>query len=229
MKNLKTFLKISICFCISFAASSVCSQKIFKENNGFLKVEAEAFYKQTNDSIRKWYIIDKSFETALKDADTSHAKIASNKKYIEILPDTRQTHDDQLIREENFTSSPGSMAVVCYKIHIKNPGRYYIWVKAYSTGSEDNGLHVGLDGKWPNSGKRMQWCKGKKSWFWESKQRTKEEHCGKPNAIYLDIKTAGRHEIQFSMREDGFEMDEWLITSDQNYNPNAESFRTTSK
>lgn len=229
MKKLKTFLKISSCLCISFPINSMCSQNIFKEHNGFLKVEAEAFYKQTNDNIRRWYIIDESFETRLKDADASHAKTASSKKYIEILPDTRQTHDDQLIREENFTSSPGSMAVVCYKIHIKNPGRYYIWVKAYSTGSEDNGLHVGLDGKWPNSGKRMQWCKGKKTWFWENRQRTKEEHCGIPNAIYLDIETAGRHEIQFSMREDGFEMDEWLMASDKNYSPRAKSLSTIAK
>lgn len=222
MKALTNLLKITLFFFIVFTTISTWSQKVFKEKNGFLRVEAEAFYKQTNDSIRKWYVIDKSFETELKDADDSHAKTASCKKYIEILPDTRQTHDDNLIRQENFTSIPGSMAVVSYKVYIKNPGRYYVWVKAYSTGSEDNGLHVGLDGKWPNSGKRMQWCKGKKSWFWESKQRTKEEHCGISNAIYLDIKTDGEHEIQFSMREDGFEMDEWLITKNKDYNPRAE-------
>jgi hypothetical protein len=194
------------------------SQKIFKENKGFLKVEAEDFYLQTNDSIRKWYIIDEKFKSTLKDADVSHAKTASKKKYLEILPDTRQTHDDKLIRKENFNNNPG-MAVVHYKVKISTPGRYYVWAKAFSTGPEDNGVHVGIDGKWPDSGKRMQWCKGKRTWYWESKQRTKEIHCGIENAIYLDIKKGGEHIIQFSMREDGFEMDEWLMTTDKNYNP----------
>lgn len=194
------------------------SQKIFKENNGFLKVEAESFYLQTNDTVRKWYIIDESFQSNLKDADASHTKTASKNKYIEILPDTRQTHDDKLIHKENFNNTPG-MAIVHYKVKIKNPGRYYVWAKAYSTGPEDNGVHVGLNGKWPASGKRMQWCKGKRTWYWESKQRTKEVHCGIENAIYLDIEKAGEHTIQFSMREDGFEMDKWLITTDKNYKP----------
>ena len=33
---------------------------------------------------------------------------------------------------------------------------------------------MGLDGKWPESGQRLQWCEGKRSWQWESKQRTNE-------------------------------------------------------
>lgn len=212
------FLKNSS-FCIFFLVLIGCaSPKIFKENNGFLRVEAEDFYLQTNDSIRKWYVIDQNFSTNLKDADTSHFKSASKKKYIEILPDTRQTHDDKLIPKENFNNNPG-MAVVHYKVNISTPGRYYVWAKVYSTGPEDNGVHVGLNGKWPDSGRRMQWCKGKRSWYWESKQRTKEVHCGIEHAIYLDIDKAGEQVIQFSMREDGFEMDEWLMTTDKNYSP----------
>ncbi|WP_299059097.1 hypothetical protein [uncultured Polaribacter sp.] len=194
------------------------SQKSFIEKDGFLKVEAENFHHQTNDSIRKWYIIDKNFKSNLKDADAPHSKSASKNRYIEILPDTRQTHNDKLIRKENFNNNPG-MAVVHYKVKISTPGRYYVWAKAFSTGPEDNGVHVGINGKWPDSGKRLQWCKGKKTWYWESKQRTKEVHCGIENAIYLDIDKAGEHTIQFSMREDGFEMDEWLMTTDINFNP----------
>jgi hypothetical protein len=219
--KLHPFLKIIrfSSFILLFVGCS--SQKIFKEKDGFLKVEAENFYTQTNDTIRKWYVIDENFKSDLKDADPSHAKTASKNTYIEILPDTRQTHDDKLIRKENFNNTPG-MAVVHYKVKIATPGRYYVWAKAYSTGPEDNGVHVGINGKWPESGKRMQWCKGKRSWYWESKQRTKEVHCGIEHAIYLDIDKAGEYTIQFSMREDGFEMDKWLITTNKNYNPRNE-------
>lgn len=100
-----------------------------------------------------------------------------------------------------------------YRVHITTPGRYYVWARAYSTGTEDNGLHVGHDGHWPASGQRMQWCDGKYGWRWESRQRTEAEHCGVPGLIYLDL-TAGEHQITFSMREDGFEFDKLLLTMD---------------
>jgi hypothetical protein len=100
-------------------------------------------------------------------------------------------------------------------VYFHTPGRYYVWVRAYSTGSEDNGLHVGLNGTWPASGQRLQWCEGKNSWRWESKQRTQKQHCGEPHKIYLDIEEPGVHVVSFSMREDGFEFDKWFATTDR--------------
>ena len=225
MKLISICIKLILYFLINIFFLKVNAQintKLFEEKNGLLKVEAEDFYKQTKTEKRKWYVISKDFKTKLKDSDTSHAYSASKQKYIELLPDTRVKHKDNLENGINFSSDAGSIAVLHYKINIINPGRYYVWVKAYSTGTEDNGIHVGLNGTWPESGKRMQWCEGKNQWFWESKQRTKEVHCGVPKLIYLDIDKPGEHEIQFSMREDGFEMDEWLITSDINFNPREE-------
>ncbi|MGD8501678.1 MAG: hypothetical protein PVJ86_13585 [Phycisphaerales bacterium] len=92
--------------------------------------------------------------------------------------------------------------------------RIAVWVRAYSTGSEDNGLQVGIDGTWSESGQRLQWCEGKRSWPWESKQRTEQQHCGEPYKIYLNIEQPGLHTIEFSMREDGFEFDKWLTTTE---------------
>jgi hypothetical protein len=109
------------------------------------------------------------------------------------------------------------MGLLVYPVRFDTPGRYYVWVRAYSTGSEDNGLHVGIDGTWPESGQRLQWCEGKHSWWWESKQRTQKEHCGEPHKIYLDIEQPGLHTIEFSMREDGFEFDKWLMTTDRDF------------
>lgn len=203
MKNNLKFITISIC--LIFIGGNLKAQKKFEEKNGFLKVEAEDFSKQTKSDIRKWYII----------SDDEKSKNSSGKKYIKILPDTRKTHDDKLIKGVNFNNTPGKMAIVSYKIYINNPGRYYIWANVFSSNSEDNGVHVGLDGEWPESGQRMQWCDGKRSWYWDSKQRTKEVHCGLPGFIYLDIDKAGQHTIAFSMREDGFSMDQWFMTKDK--------------
>jgi len=194
--------------------------KIAVAKDGFVIVEAEDFTSQSKSETRKWYVTSLTQNHSVgNDSDESHASTASGNAYIEILPDTRTNHEEKLIPEENFTDKPGVAAVVSYNVNFQKTGRYYIWAKVFSTGSEDNGVHVGLDGQWPESGKRMQWCEGKKTWFWDSKQRTKEVHCGVPFQSYLDIDKVGIHEIQFSMREDGFEMDQWIMTTDKDFNP----------
>jgi hypothetical protein len=150
------------------------------------------------------------------DADPPHVAGASGGAYLEILPDTRATHGDKLIQGENFTDKPGVMAVLHYKVNINTPGRYYVWVRSFSTGSEDNGVHVGLNGQWPESGQRWQTVQ-KQKWAWDCKQRTQEVHTGVPMQLFLDIEKAGEHEIMFSMREDGFEMDKFVLASNQEF------------
>lgn len=189
---------------------------VFEEIEGTVAVEAEHFFRQDKTEKRAFHITTpEQHPKASSDGDDVHWNGASGNAYLEILPDTRRNHDEKLERGVNFSNEPGKLAVVQYKVHFNNPGRYYVWVRAYSTGSEDNGLHVGINGTWPEHGKRMQWCDGKNSWRWESKQRTKEVHCGVPHEIYLDVPTAGQHTISFSMREDGFEFDRWLMTTDR--------------
>ncbi len=222
-ENLNKMLLCGIVLCLLCANELLQAQnnEEFVEKDGFVKVEAEDFYKQSKDETRKWYKITSDFrQKDLKKNDPDlHVSGASGNQYIEILPDTRVDHDDELIPGENFSNDPGKMAIVHYKVNFSKTGRYYVWVRAFSSGSEDNGVHVGIDGKWPASGQRMQWCEGKNTWRWESKQRTKEVHCGVPGILYLDVKEAGQHDIQFSLREDGFEMDQWLMTTDRNYTP----------
>lgn len=185
---------------------------VFEEKEGIVAVEAEHFYLQTNDSLRKWYVINEGSGQVSGDSDGSHIEGASGGQYLEILPDTRVTHADSLLVDVNFSNVPGEMGVVHYKVHFTTPGKYYVWVRAFSTGTEDNGLHVGLDGEWPESGRKLQWCAGKDQWTWESKQRTDEEHCGVPGEIYLMVEEPGEHTVSFSMREDGFEFDKWLMS-----------------
>ncbi|NNF33245.1 MAG: DUF1080 domain-containing protein, partial [Saprospiraceae bacterium] len=214
-------IKISLYAQESNLAQSIIDEtNFFEEKNGLVAVEAEFFYKQSNSEKRQWYrtTTDQVAKVG-RDEDAEHIDGASNKTYIEILPDTRVTHSDELIRGENFSNEAGKMAIAHYKVKINNPGRYYVWVRAFSTGSEDNGVHVGLNGEWPDHGQRMQWCEGKNQWKWDSKQRTKEVHCGVPKEIYLDIEKSGVHDIQFSMREDGFEFDKYILTTDPDFKP----------
>ncbi len=208
-----------------FGISAQADEPVFVETNGQVVVEAEHFLKQEKDDVRKWYVVTEgSVPEVEPDGDAPHFETASGKAYLEILPDTRRTHDNQLIRGENFSNEPGTIGVLSYPVQIQTPGRYYVWVRAYSTTTEDNGIHVGLNGEWPESGQRMQWCEGKNSWRWESKQRTQENHCGEPYKIFLEIKEPGIHTIQFSMREDGFEFDQWMMTTDRDFSIRQQAY-----
>lgn len=200
----------AILFQTLFTSATFVETPKIKSNNDVIIVEAEKFVKQENTELRKWEVINSA-----STIDKNHASSASGQAYIKLLPDTRVIHSDKLINGENFSDKPGAVAVISYKVKIKTPGRYYVFARAYSTGSEDNGIHLGIDGTWPESGKRLQWCAGKNTWKWEGKQRTQEQHCGEAYKIYLDIDKAGEHTIQFSMREDGFEMDQFALSMDK--------------
>ena len=182
------------------------------EKNGVVAVEAEHFHSQSKDGDRKWYTFDETTTgTPTPDPDPNHSNEASGNGYLEILPDTRVTHSDPL-NAQNFSNLPGKIAIVDYKVKFTSPGKYFVWVRAHSTGSEDNGVHVGINGTWPASGQKMQWCTGKQEWTWESKQRTNANHCGEAQKIFINVPTAGVHTISFSMREDGFEMDKFVLS-----------------
>ncbi|MBX2842337.1 MAG: hypothetical protein KTR26_11230 [Flammeovirgaceae bacterium] len=187
-------------------------EMIFEEIDGIVGVEAEHFISQTDTAVRKWYLTTTSNTPDVQpDLDGNHAETASNGAYLEILPDTRVTHDDSLIWATNFINDPGEMAILTYKVHFNNSGKYFVWVRANCHGTEDNGIHVGIDGTWPETGQRIQFWGNKKEWSWESRQRTDSVHTGVQELIYLEVDKPGLHTIHFSMREDGFEMDKWVM------------------
>jgi hypothetical protein len=209
---MKFFLSTSL-FTLTFFG--LCGQAIPEENGGYLAVEAESFHSQSLDEIRKWYVLNgEPIKDNWQGEDTDFYKTASSEAYLMVLPDSRKTHDDRLIPGENFSNEPGKLAVLNYRVKFSNPGKYFVWVRTLSTGTEDNGLHVGIDGEWPESGQRMQWCEGKNTWSWASKQRTQEEHCGVEKLIYLVVDKPGDHIVSFSMREDGFRFDKWAMSKE---------------
>jgi len=218
-------LLLTLCaYSQDYSNSIVDKDLIFEEVNGLVAVEAEHFYRQSKTDIRKWYRTTKHETPKVgMDPDEPHVAGASNFAYLEILPDTRADHSQELIAGENFSNEPGKLAILHYQVFFNTPGKYYVWVRAHSTGSEDNGLHVGIYGEWPETGQRLQWCEGKQTWRWESKQRTDEEHCGEPYKIFLEITEPGLKDIQFSLREDGFEFDKFIMTTQKDFSPGNET------
>ncbi len=197
----------------------VSEEVAFDEVDGIVAVEAEHFYRQELAEKRAWYIVSSARVPEIRpDADPAHLVDASGGAYVEILPDTRASHGHPLVPGENFSGDPGALALAFYKVNINAPGRYYVWIRSHSTGSEDNGVHVGIDGQWPESGQRWQTTQ-KRRWAWDCRQRTEQQHAGVPMQLFLDIDAAGEHDIVFSLREDGFEMDKFVLARDIDYRP----------
>jgi len=136
-----------------------------------IRVEAESYVSQRNIDERQWCRSD--------DCPSEWQDVSEDETdYAAIIPDTRLTHNDKLIRGENFTNKAGQVAIASYEVDFAMPGRYYVWVRTFSRGNEDNSVHVGLNGDWPQSGQRMQFCPGKHQWYWDNRQRTIDDHCG---------------------------------------------------
>ncbi|MBV5349111.1 hypothetical protein JZU61_05605, partial [bacterium] len=80
----------------------VNNQLIFEEKDGLVAVEAELFYKQILTQNRQWYITSSGkLPSATPNPDPDHIAGASGNAYIEILPDTRVTPKDKLIKLED--------------------------------------------------------------------------------------------------------------------------------
>ncbi|MDB4538061.1 DNRLRE domain-containing protein, partial [Akkermansiaceae bacterium] len=192
------------------------AKKVHKQINGIVVVEAEDFDAVDRQDHRTWHLTTKDQVPNVKpDPDPSHAEGALGRGYLELLPDTRVTHADPLVNGVSFTNTPGKCSVLYYPVEFTEAGRYFVWVRMNCTGSEDNGIHVGLDGKWPESGARMQFTGKHGEWQWDSRQRTEKVHTGVLGQIWLDIEKPGLHTIMFSMREDGFEFDRFLLTKEE--------------
>lgn len=202
-------------------SSALVAQTInHHQSEGIVVVEAEHFASQHKDNKRRWMIFSKdSPEHTYADSDLPHYHDASGGQYIEILPDTRSNHFEELVREENFSNVPGKVAILSYPVYFESPGTYFVWARAYSSGSEDNGVHFGINGTWPQSGQRLQLCEGKHQWTWSSAQRIKTNHCGTPNTVTLTVPSPGVHNVMVSMREDGFELDKFILTTDKQFVP----------
>ncbi|MEM0927607.1 MAG: hypothetical protein AAGJ83_16290, partial [Planctomycetota bacterium] len=187
------------------------AKKIHQQNaDGTVVVEAENYDAVAKQIHRTWYKTTADHTPDVTpDPDPNHAAGASGGAYLELLPDTRVTHADKLVKGVSFTNTPGERSVLYYPIEFTRAGRYYVWVRMCCTGSEDNGIHAGLDGRWPASGARMQFTGKHGQWQWDSRQRTEKVHTGVLGQIWLDVEQPGRHTVMFSMREDGFEFDKF--------------------
>ena len=194
----------------------VSEELIFGSSKGLIVVEAEHFYKQTHTSKRAWHINNPEHKPAVwPDHDLASYIDAGGIAYMEALPDLFHSDEDPIINGDNLGSN-GDLAVMHYKVWFVQPGRYYLWTRLRSNDQEDNTIQAGINGNWPRTAQILQSPVEKKEWIWKSDNRL-SRNPWKIGRACLDVPTAGLHDVQFCMREDGEEFDRFILTSDSLY------------
>ena len=164
----------------------------------------------------RWVLTDSSTPTQENDPDPNHTDTASGGEYLELLPDIRIKHGDPFGPPLGFWPQPGTGPKASYTVDFPEAGRYHVHARIFATGSEDNGIHFGLNGEWPDTSKALQTCTaGDRAWRWSSRRR----HiggwpCGVEKSIWLEVPSAGTHTVMISAREDGFELDRVMLIKD---------------
>jgi hypothetical protein len=200
-------------FPVAEEAKSTAKRTVFQPDaSGLIMVEAEGFSAQDKNEKRAWYLTSAAkTPSAGKDIDPPHLEGIGGGAYLEVLPDTG--NDGQsLTPGENISDQPGAMAVLHYWVDFPAAGKYYIWARCFGFDGDDNTVHFGLENDWPASGAKMH-GQGNRKWTWVCRHRN---HGGK---IFIEPHEPGIHRVTVSMREDGCELDRFLLTTDENYTP----------
>ncbi len=189
----------------------------FGEVNGLVAVEAEHFSRQSQNGVRAWYINSPRHRPHVQpDYDDASFLDAGGLAYVEALPDRFHTDLDPIIPGHSLGTVGGTVAVLHYPIHFSKPGTYYLWTRLRSNDEEDNTIQAGIDGTWPETAKILQSPVNKKEWIWKNDNRLSRTPW-KIGRAMLEVPSAGVHDVQFCMREDGEEFDRFILTSDPNF------------
>ncbi len=168
----------------------------------------------------RWVLTEPTTPQQEQDPDGNNSDTAVGNAYLELLPDNRVTSDDPLGPPTAVWETAGAGPEMNFLVDFPEAGRYFVHVRALSTGTEDNGIHVGINDDWPFHGQRMQWCTGGRGWQWSSRQRHSggAGACGVSHTIWIDVPSPGTHSVNFSAREDGFEFDRFILIKDLSNN-----------
>ena len=151
--------------------------------------------------------------------------------YLEALPDRRRDDTEAGTGELGVVNNQANAPTLHYRVLFHQVGRYYVWAHARGQGPAANGLHVGIDGTWPEndlidpSSMRLQFPNG---WRWTQNRRGGSQHTGVAGTaevsradanVWLEIDEPGVHTIQFGMREDGLEIYKFVLVLDPDFTP----------
>ncbi|MGI9280292.1 MAG: retention module-containing protein, partial [Endozoicomonas sp.] len=109
-------------------------------------------------------------------------------------------------------STEGNSAEVNYEVQVDTPGTYYVWIKGYAADGNADSVHLGLDGQYLNSSDAITSFGSDGNWSTGTMDSA---------TASIEITEAGRHQINLWVREDGFQADKIILTTDPDFVPNG--------
>jgi len=105
-----------------------------------------------------------------------------------------------------------------FKIVFNAPGTNYIWLRGSDPfgGGAGDSVHAGLNGVIPASATRIDGTPSfniATGWNWVSNLQ------GDTSRAFVEVPSAGEHTFSLYMREDGFQVDKLILTTDAAYTP----------
>ena len=153
-------------------------------------MEAENFHDQQARNGKSW--------------QTVSPRHSSAQASLQALPNTGTN-----VQTNYATQSPH----LAYRAVFEVPGRYYVWVRATGATTDDDSLHIGLNGQPVASGERIEQIFD--FWTWTSVRNG-------GGRAFVDVAEAGEHVIDVWMREDGVIIDKILLTTDVAFEPEGQ-------
>ncbi len=126
----------------------------------------------------------------------------SGSAYLRAMPDTAVTQNTGYIGV-----SPG----IRIPVQFSSTGTYYVWVRAYMGGTSENTIHAGLDGSAVSTADRIQ-STTYNAWTWTNSTLDSVR-------ASINVSSAGLHDVNLWMRQDGFRIDKILLTKNSGYTP----------
>jgi hypothetical protein len=120
---------------------------------------------------------------------------------LRALPNTGASHSSSY-----ETDSPR----LDYNVDFTQTGTYHVWVRGWASNSDDDRVHVGIDGAGTSTADRIDGFTD--AWQWSRSTRDRDD-------ATLDVTTTGPHTINVWMYRDGFRIDAILLTLDDAYVP----------
>ena len=218
MKSVSQVVTAIVCSLAGVCLSLSVAQADTRITDEYIAIDFDA--ESFSSSDERWVLTVPGTAQTADDPDPNHSDLAIGNAYLELLPDIRVTHADPTSPPVAFWSNPGIGPTLEYEVDFPEAGRYHVHVRALSTGTEDNGIYVGLNDEWPASGLRLQFCTAGQGWRYSSRQRDSGNNgpCGVEKTIWVTVENPGLNTVKFSAREDGFEIDHVMLIKDKSNN-----------
>lgn len=158
------------------------AEAVWQESGGQVVIEAEDADERVARGGRSW-------ATATTPAGWAGSGA------VAVLPNTGAT-----VNTGYATTAPQAR----YRIRFTTTGTYQVWVRGHAPGTDDNSIHMGLDGAAMTSADRLQ-LTTYGSWAWS--RGTMDG----ANAT-ITVSTPGVRTLEMWMREDGFVVDRIMLT-----------------